>query len=154
MIPGVVVGYVPWRYFGLGAVAVELSNLVTMAGLACMAAGAALLIACVFEFARRGRGTLSPADPPRELVAQGPYRYVRNPMYLSVSVILLGETLLTRSIALAAYAAVWFALVNIFVMAYEEPWLRHRFGASYDDYASTVGRWVPTFGTRKSGGRS
>ena len=154
LIPGVVVGYIPWRYFGLEGRAVNLSNPLTVAGLACMAGGAALLIACVFEFARSGRGTLSPVDPPRELVAQGMYRYVRNPMYLSVSVILLGETLLARSAALAAYAAVWFGLVNVFVMGYEEPWLRHRFGASYDEYANTVGRWIPTSGTRKSGGRS
>ena len=150
LIPGVVAGYVPWRYFGLEAAAVDPSNPLTLAGLACIAAGAVLLVACVYEFARMGRGTLSPVDPPRELVARGLYRSVRNPMYLSVSVILLGETLLARSTALAAYAAVWFGLVNVFVIAYEEPWLRHRFGASYDEYASTVGRWIPTFGTRKA----
>lgn len=151
LIPGVVAGYVPWRYFGLEAAVVDLSNPLTVAALACMAGGSALLLACVYEFARMGRGTLSPVDPPRTLVAQGPYRYVRNPMYLSVGVILLGETLLTRRAALAVYAAVWFGLVNVFVIVYEEPWLRHRFGMSYDDYASTVGRWIPTFATRKAG---
>ena len=96
----------------------------------------ALLGACVVEFARSGRGTLSPVDPPRHLVVRGLYRYVRNPMYLSVTAILLGEVLLTRSSALAIYWAVWFAVVNLFVIAYEEPWLRGRFGDSYAEYAA------------------
>jgi len=67
-------------------------------------------------------------------------------MYLSVTAILLGEALLMRSAALAAYWAFWFAGVNLFVIGYEEPALRERFGASYDDDARRVGRWLPTFG--------
>lgn len=74
---------------------------------------------------------------------QGLYRYVRNPMYLSVTTILFGELVLTRSRGLLAYWAIWFAVVNLFVIAIEEPTLRRRFGASYDRYTRTVGRWVP-----------
>ena len=95
------------------------------------------------EFARSGRGTLSPVDPPRHLVVRGLYRYVRNPMYLSVTAIVLGEVPLTRSSALAIYWAVWFACVNLFVIGYEEPTLRRQFGASYEEYARRVGRWLP-----------
>ena len=66
-------------------------------------------------------------------------------MYLSVTAILLGEVLLTRSRALAIYWAVWFAVVNLFVIAYEEPWLRGQFGHSYAEYAARVGRWLPSW---------
>jgi protein-S-isoprenylcysteine O-methyltransferase Ste14 len=136
-------GYVPWRFFGLAHIHVDLTNPLHLLGILLIAAGAALLIACIWEFARRGRGTLAPVDPPRELVVQGLYRYVRNPMYLSVSTIVLGEVLLTRSRALLLYWVVFFVAANLFVMLYEEPALRARFGASYEHYTRTVGRWVP-----------
>lgn len=90
-----------------------------------------------------GRGTLSPVDPPRELVIRGLYRYVRNPMYVGVSLIVLGEAALTRSRALLLYWAVFFAAVNVFVIGYEEPNLRRRFGESYERYTQRVGRWIP-----------
>jgi protein-S-isoprenylcysteine O-methyltransferase Ste14 len=102
-----------------------------------------LLTACIVEFARTGRGTLSPMDPPRVLVVRGLYRYVRNPMYLSVTLIVWGEILLTRSVALLVYWVVWFEAVNLFVIGYEEPVLRRQFGAGYDRYAAAVGRWLP-----------
>lgn len=106
--------------------------------------GIVLLATCIFEFARSGQGTLSPVDPPRHLVVRGLYRYVRNPMYLSVTTIVLGEVLLLGSRGLLAYWAIWFLAANLFVIGYEEPTLRRRFGASYDDYARHVGRWIPT----------
>ncbi len=139
-LPGFFAGYVPWRYFGLRDVDLGPAEL---PALLCVGAGAALLAACIVEFARSGRGTLSPLDPPRTLVVRGLYRYVRNPMYLSVTIIVLGEAMLTRSTALATYGAIWFAGVNLFVIGYEEPTLRQMFGASYDDYAQRVGRWIP-----------
>jgi protein-S-isoprenylcysteine O-methyltransferase Ste14 len=101
------------------------------------------LIASILEFARSGRGTLSPVDPPRALVVQGLYRYVRNPMYLGVSLILLGEAALSGSGDLLLYGLVWFLAANFFVMGYEEPRLRRRFGAGYERYARAVGRWIP-----------
>ena len=123
----------------------DLRNLAHLTGLLCIGLGAALLAACIVEFARSGRGTLAPVDPPRELVVRGLYRYVRNPMYLSVTTIILGELLLTGSRALVVYWMIWFAAVNLFVSGYEEPTLRRRFGASYDRYTQRVGRWLPTF---------
>jgi protein-S-isoprenylcysteine O-methyltransferase Ste14 len=102
-----------------------------------------LLGACILEFARTGRGTLSPVDPPRVLVVHGLYRYVRNPMYLSVTAIVLGEAVLSGSTGLVVYWAVWFAAANLFVVFYEEPNLRRRFGAEYDRYMKAVGRWLP-----------
>ncbi|MGH7674633.1 MAG: methyltransferase family protein, partial [Gemmatimonadales bacterium] len=108
LVPGVFAGYVPWRFFGLAQVQLAVANPVHLLGLICIVLGAGLLVACVWEFARSGRGTLSPVDPPRELVVRGLYRYVRNPMYLSVTTIVLGELLLTRSRALLLYWAIWF----------------------------------------------
>jgi protein-S-isoprenylcysteine O-methyltransferase Ste14 len=143
LLPGVVAGYVPWRYFGLADQRSSALDPVRLLGAACAAGGVALLVACIWQFAHSGRGTLAPLDPPRRLVLRGPYRHVRNPMYLGVTAILLGETLWARSPALLAYGGVWFAAVNVFVFAYEEPTLRRRFGASYDRYSQSVGRWIP-----------
>ena len=143
LLPGFFAGYLPWRYFGLAQVQLDFTRPTHVVGVVMIIAGTALLLACIWEFARRGRGTLSPVDPPRELVVRGLYRYVRNPMYLSVTLIVLGEVLLTGSRALLAYWAIWFVAVNLFVIGYEEPNLQRRFGESYARYRQTAGRWVP-----------
>lgn len=145
LLPGLFAGYVPWRFFGLGQVRLDFLSPAHLLGLTCVALGAALLAACIWEFARSGQGTLAPVDPPRELVVRGLYRYVRNPMYLSVTTIVLGELLLTGSRALLTYWVIWFLAVNLFVIGYEEPTLRRRFGTSYERYTRQVGRWVPRF---------
>ena len=143
LLPGFFAGYVPWRFFGLDQIRFEEVNPTSLLGLICIGLGVVLLAACIVEFARSGRGTLSPMDPPRHLVIRGLYQYVRNPMYLSVTTIVLGEVLLSHSLALALYWAIWFVCVNLFVMGYEEPTLRRRFGRSYDEYTEHVGRWLP-----------
>lgn len=143
LLPGLFAGYVPLRFFGLARVHVSLTNPVHLLGLLAIGVGAGLLLTCIWEFAASGRGTLSPVDPPRELVVRGLYRYVRNPMYLSVTMIVLGEVLLTGSRLLLVYWAVWFVAVNLFVIGYEEPTLRRRFGESYERYKRDVGRWLP-----------
>jgi protein-S-isoprenylcysteine O-methyltransferase Ste14 len=149
LLPGMLAGYIPWRFFGLAHVQLQLRSPVHLLGLLCIASGTVLLGTCIWEFARTGRGTLAPVDAPRELVVRGLYRYVRNPMYLSVTLIVLGECLLTWSRPLLVYWAVWFGAANLFVIAYEEPALRRRFGVAYDRYTKAVGRWLPRF---RSGG--
>src|SRR5687768_10857790 len=134
LLPGTFAGFIPWRYFGLRHARVDLTNPIDLLAIVVIGAGAALLGACIWEFFRSGRGTLSPADPPKQLVVQGLYRYVRNPMYLSVSTIVLGEALLARSSTLLLYWAVFFAAANAFVLLYEEPTLRRQFGESYERY--------------------
>jgi protein-S-isoprenylcysteine O-methyltransferase Ste14 len=143
LLPGGIAGYVPWRFFGLDRARIDLFRPTHAIGLLCVALGVVLLAMCIVEFARSGRGTLSPVDPPRRLVVRGLYRYVRNPMYLAVTTIVLGETLLTSFPALAAYWGLWFLGVNLFVLGYEEPTLRARFGAEYAEYTRRVGRWIP-----------
>lgn len=145
--PGFFAGFLPWRYFGLREVDFDMTNPLHLLGGLLIALGAALLLTCIYEFAARGRGTLSPADPPSTLVVQGLYRYVRNPMYLSVLTIVAGEIILTRSVELTMYWLAFFVAANVFVRGYEEPYLRRQFGVSYDDYMRRVGRWVPRFGT-------
>ena len=141
--PGLFAFYLPWLVFGISWSIVEPSDPRHVAGLACIVGGTALLLACIWEFARRGRGTLSPVDPPTHLVISGLYRFVRNPMYLSVTLIVFGEFLLVKSRGLLLYWLIWFAAVNLFVMGYEEPALRRQFGGDYDRYTRAVGRWVP-----------
>ncbi len=143
LLPGLLAGYVPWRFFGLDRLHLGPLGLNQVVGLGCVGVGVALLGACIWEFARRGRGTLAPADPPRELVVGGLYRYVRNPMYLSVTAILLGEALAGASRPLFFYWACWFLGVNLFVIFHEEPSLRRRFGTPYERYTERVGRWLP-----------
>jgi protein-S-isoprenylcysteine O-methyltransferase Ste14 len=105
--------------------------------------GAAVLLHSIWGFADVGRGTLSPVDPPKKLVVKGLYRYLRNPMYVGVVTILLGEALLFHSLALLGYALVGFVAFNLFVILYEEPILRDQFGESYKHYRRHVGRWLP-----------
>lgn len=145
LLPGVQAGYLPWRFFGLREARPALSNPADLLGLLAMTAGALLLGACILEFARSGRGTLSPADPPKQLVVQGLYRFVRNPMYLAVITILIGECLVVRGRPMLEFTAVWVVVVNLFVMGYEEPTLRREFGDSYRRYTEQVGRWIPSF---------
>ena len=112
-------------------------------GLALGLPGLALALACVFAFAFAGRGTPAPFDPPRRLVVRGPYRAVRNPMYLGASLYLIGFALFYRSPGAAVYALAFVAVLHMFVVLYEEPVLRRTFGRDYETYCERVGRWWP-----------
>src|ERR1041385_4255569 len=91
LLPGMIAGYIPWRWFGISRLRPDFINPLDLLALLVIVIGVALLGTSIWEFASRGRGTLSPVDPPKQLVVQGLYRYVRNPMYAAVSTILLGE---------------------------------------------------------------
>jgi len=108
-----------------------------------LALGFALMVWCWSEFARRGRGTPAPFDPPRQLVIAGPYRYVRNPMYVAGMLVILGQAALYGSMALVGYAVVFLAATFAFVVGYEEQTLARRFGSEYGAYKSAVRRWIP-----------
>jgi protein-S-isoprenylcysteine O-methyltransferase Ste14 len=115
------------------------------AGIALIALGAACYLRCAFDFAFTGRGTPAPIHPPRTLVAKGPYRVVRNPMYVGVLTVLVGEAVALGSISLFCYAVVVGLLFHWFVVLYEEPGLRAKFGRGYDEYRAEVPRWLPRF---------
>ena len=105
--------------------------------------GAAIYFWCAWDFTFAGRGTPAPIDPPKELVVRGLYRYVRNPMYVGILSILLGEALIFESQRLFGYTAVVFIFFYLFVVLYEEPMLRQKFGESYQEYYRAVARWLP-----------
>jgi protein-S-isoprenylcysteine O-methyltransferase Ste14 len=109
--------------------------------------GAALALWCVLTFALLGKGTPAPFDPPRRLVNRGPYRFVRNPMYLGAATALAGAALFYQSPVLASYAGAFLVMTHGFVVWYEEPTLRATFGPEYDEYCSRVQRWWPRSGS-------
>jgi protein-S-isoprenylcysteine O-methyltransferase Ste14 len=114
-----------------------------LAGILVAAAGGALALWCIGTFAVVGKGTPAPFDPPRRLVIRGPYRYVRNPMYLGAALALLGAAFFYRSLPLLGYAGVFLLVTHVFVVAYEEPTLGRLFGAEYRAYRTRVRRWLP-----------
>ena len=144
LLPGSVTLLIPYFILsGRGGIRVQQWGSLQYLAVIGVAAGATILIWCISDFARVGRGTLSPVDPPSTLVVRGLYRYVRNPMYVGVLLLLLGEAALFQSRALLIYTGIWFLFVNLFVILYEEPTLRGKFGDSYDQYRRSVRRWIP-----------
>jgi len=115
-----------------------------IAGILILTAGAGIALCCVFVFAWLGRGTPAPFDPPRSLVVRGPYRFVRNPMYIGVATALAGAALYFAAWQLLLYAVALLVCAHLFVMLYEEPTLRRSFGADYEGYCRQVHRWLPT----------
>ncbi len=115
-----------------------------VAGMAIGAAGAAVALWCIFTFAFVGRGTPAPFDPPRRLVIQGPYRFVRNPMYIGAGTALAGAALFYASLPLLGYTGLFFLAAHLFVVLYEEPALRRTFGQEYEAYCDRSRRWWPS----------
>jgi len=144
LLPGTVTVWIP-RMILAGEKARPEPGSWRWAGTPLMAAGAAVLIACIVDFARKGRGTLAPIDPPRNLVVVGLYRYVRNPMYVGVVTTLIGEALFFESRSIGIYAAAAWLLFHLWVVIYEEPHLEGTFGAEYEQYRDAVPRWIPRF---------
>ena len=114
-----------------------------LAGMILGAAGAAVALWCVFAFAFIGRGTPAPFDPPRRLVIRGPYRFVRNPMYMGAGLALASAALFYESWPLLGYAGLFLLVTHLFVVLYEEPTLRRTFGQEYETYCGQVRRWWP-----------
>jgi protein-S-isoprenylcysteine O-methyltransferase Ste14 len=142
--PGVVAGVVPgalagWRvgppFLGLGAL--------RAVGLALLAIGTAGLLDCFARFAIQGRGTPAPVAPTATLVVSGQYRYVRNPMYLAVVTVIVGQGLWFGSTRVLAYGGAFWCVSHLLVVGYEEPTLRRQFGGSYRAYQAGVRRWWP-----------
>jgi len=114
-----------------------------IAGIAIICAGAAIALSCVAAFAWIGKGTPAPFDPPRKLVVRGPYRFVRNPMYLGAALAVAGAALFFQSTMLLLYVAIFLLITHLFVVLYEEPTLRRSFGPEYESYCQRVHRWRP-----------
>lgn len=148
VLPGTVTIFVPvWlaRRYGVdfaAPLAVQ-DALVELLGGVLLAVGLALFASSLYHFAKLGRGTLAPWDPPRRLVVSGPYRFVRNPMISGVIFVLFGEALVLESVPHAAWAALFWAVNSVYIPLFEEPQLQHRFGEDYTRYRRHVRRFVP-----------
>jgi protein-S-isoprenylcysteine O-methyltransferase Ste14 len=142
--PGVVAGLIPYWISGwqmgpaLGGV-----EPVRWAGILLLLLGGVLLAETFARFALQGRGTPAPVYPTETLVVTGSYRFVRNPMYVAVVSLILGQALLFGNLAVLAYGAVIWLSVHLFVVSYEEPTLARSFGAQYENYRANVRRWIP-----------
>jgi protein-S-isoprenylcysteine O-methyltransferase Ste14 len=108
-----------------------------------MLLGGTLALFCAETFVVRGTGTPAPFDAPRQFVATGPYRYVRNPMYIGGWFALLGFGLYLHSLSILLMSLAWLLLAHLFVVLYEEPHLEGKFGPTYRNYRRSVPRWVP-----------
>src|SRR5574341_359696 len=134
-----------WIALGVRAydqsVGVVLPAWTRVVGIIVMIAGSVLVLICVGVFAARGKGTPAVFDPPREFVAAGPYKYVRNPMYVGGFILLIGFGLYHHSVSILALALLLAFLFHLFVLRVEEPGLERRFDSSYRDYKNAVNRW-------------
>lgn len=141
LAPGVIGGLIPW-WISRWDASYSNTALLVVGGLMTTLALAAL-VACFARFALEGLGTPAPVAPTKTLVVSGLYRFVRNPMYVAVSAIILGQALMFASATLIAYGIViWFAF-QAFILMYEEPTLKGAFPDQYAAYFAAVPRWIP-----------
>src|SRR4029434_6982754 len=147
---GFVLVYLPGRFLSWsGIVAPATTGALQAAGMIMVTIGTVIALWCVFTFVFIGKGTPAPFDPPRILVIRGPYRFVRNPMYIGAGMTLAGAALYYESVSLSIYAALFFLITHLFVVLYEEPTLRRTFGNEYEAYCRCVNRWWLSFNTRR-----
>ncbi|MBR1123467.1 isoprenylcysteine carboxylmethyltransferase family protein [Bradyrhizobium lablabi] len=142
--PTTVAGVVPWwiSQWRLQAPFFDLQP-IRWFGVALILLGIPVLVETFMRFALQGGGTPAPVAPPQHLVITGPNRYVRNPIYLALVAIVLGQGLILGNAGLLVYGALLWIGFHIFVLAYEEPTLHETFGAEYDAYCANVSRWLP-----------
>ena len=141
LVPGAVAGLIPWLITGCSAN--EWWPPLRVLGGLLVLVGLAVLLPAFVRFVIEGIGTPAPVAPARHLVVGGPYRYVRNPMYLAVGALILGQALLLGQAVLLLYLAAFALTVAAFVHGYEEPTLSRRFGWQYDEYRRHVPPWWP-----------
>ena len=142
--PGIVAGVIPWWISGYRMEAPLLGvEPFRWLGVALLLLGAVLLIETFARFALQGLGTPAPIAPTRTLVVTGSYRFVRNPMYVAVVSLILGQALLLGSLGTLVWGIVVWLTVHLFVLAYEEPTLSRTHGEQYDRYRANVRRWIP-----------
>lgn len=114
-------------------------------GIVLIFTGSVIGLICIVTLFITGNGTPAPFDAPKKFVSSGPYKFIRNPMYLGGLIILIGFGFYENSISIVLFSILWILSANIFIIYFEEPSLRKRFGSTYDNYCKTVMRWTPNF---------
>jgi len=142
--PGTVAGFIPW-WMTRWEFAPPLAGIAAfrLLGAAMIAAGLPVILDSFARFAIEGLGTPVIFLPPQHLVVTGWYRHVRNPMYVAIASLILGQGLLFGRVRVLEYGAVVWAIFYFFVRIYEEPHLRGNFGKEYEEYCANVPRWIP-----------
>jgi protein-S-isoprenylcysteine O-methyltransferase Ste14 len=142
--PGTVAGYVPWRIcrWHVGAPLLG-TSLFRLVGVVLLAAGLPVLLDSFARFALQGLGTPAPIFPTRHLIVSGLFRYVRNPIYVAVVSLILGQGLLFGNVSVLEYGIAVWAGFHLFVLLYEEPVLRKSYGPEYEEFCANVPRWIP-----------
>jgi protein-S-isoprenylcysteine O-methyltransferase Ste14 len=144
LVPGSVAILIPYRIvLSTGARGPISTGSLHYFGLLVIPMGALIYLWCAWDFTFAGKGTPLPIDPPKQLVVRGLYRYVRNPMYVGVLTLIVGQGIWFESVRLIEYAGLAFALMHAFVYFYEEPALKRKFGEPYERYGEAVPRWIP-----------
>lgn len=146
-VPGTVGVYIPYRLTHRFATP-DHGALAWVAALI-IVLGALIYFRCASEFAVRGLGTPAPIAPTKFLVTTALHRYVRNPMYIGVALVIFGQAVLFRSLHVAEWGGVMLLIAHCFVVLYEEPTLKRQFGDSYEEYKRTVPRWIPRLTPRR-----
>jgi protein-S-isoprenylcysteine O-methyltransferase Ste14 len=150
--PGTVAGLVPWWISGWRMQSPLLGFAgFRVVGVLLIAAGLPVLLDSFARFALQGLGTPAPVFPTRHLVVTGLYRYVRNPMYVAVAGVILGQGLVFGDVRVLGYGALVWLSFHLFVMIYEEPTLRRSFGNEYDAFRAGVPRWIPRLSPWRGG---
>jgi protein-S-isoprenylcysteine O-methyltransferase Ste14 len=141
---GFVLVYLPGRFLAWsGIVEPATTGAPQVAGMIVVAIGTVIALWCVLTFVFIGKGTPAPFDPPRKLVVRGPYRFVRNPMYIGAGMTIAGAAVYYQSFSILSYTCLFFLITHLFVVFYEEPTLRRTFGDEYEAYFGRVRRWLP-----------
>lgn len=144
IVPGTVAVYVPWFLSSRDGRGTVLSwHAPQVLALGPLLLGSAIYFWCLWNFAVYGRGTPAPIDAPKHLVVRGLYRYIRNPMYVGVFLVVAGWALFFQSPIILIYGVCVAVGFHLFIVFYEEPILRKKFGESYICYCEQAGRWVP-----------
>jgi len=144
LVPGLAVVLVPyWILRVTGRLSGPAIGLLEAASIALVILGVAMVIWVSLTFATRGKGTPVPIVPPQVLVAEGLYRFVRNPMYVGALLVLAAEAILFRSAWILLYAGFLWLALHTFAFLIEEPDLERRFGDSYRQYRESTPRWIP-----------
>lgn len=142
--PGIVAGLIPWWLTGWRVrEPVPYWAPMRVLGVILLAAGLFALVQAFVRFVVEGLGTPAPIAAPERLVVGGLYRYVRNPMYVAVLTVIVGQALILGQLVLLPYAAAFWVITAAFVRWYEEPALTRRFGADYEAYRRAVPAWLP-----------